>query len=170
MLNFHVRAAKPVDASSISTLILAGSEEAVGSEGTPEEVDNWRSNVANINIINKRINEPSIRMAVAENSSHHTQLGIIGTGYATVNENGEGFIGGITSAVKEKGIEAQIIKDLANWLKSSRAHVISISISHTNENLKKIVEQFGFKMNGKETGVYFMRGEFEIWSISPESI
>jgi hypothetical protein len=164
MFTFHIRQAKPIDADSISTLILAGSEESVGDEGTAEEVDNWRNNIANINIINKRIAELNMRLVVVENSSHHTQLGIMGTGFATMNDNGEGFIGGIVAAVKGKGIEAKIMTDLLVWLRNSRVQTVSVSISHTNNNLRRLVEEFGFKMTGKETGVYFINGDFEVWS------
>jgi hypothetical protein len=164
MFIFHIRQAKPIDADSISTLILAGSEESVGDEGTAEEVDNWRNSVANINIIHKRIAEQNMRLVVAENSSHYTQLGIFGTGFATMNSDGEGFIGGIVVAVSGKDIEHKIMSDLLTWLRNSRVHTVSVSVSHTNTKLKRLVEEFGFKKTGSETGVYFINGDFEVWS------
>jgi hypothetical protein len=170
MLNFYVRPARSTDVSAICTLMLAGSDEAVGSEGTIDEVDNWRNSVANTNVVTRRMQEPNMKIMVAENNALNVQSGLLGTGYATVNDIGEGHIGGLFVSLKDRSIEHKIMNELTSWLKTQRAHTVSMSISHANLTLKNLAEEFGLKMTGKESGAYFLNGNFETWSVNINDI
>lgn len=170
MLTFYIRPARPTDAPAISTLILAGSEESVGHEGTQDEIDNWRNSIANTNVVNRRMQEPMMKVMVAEGNAHHIPIGLLGTGFATINDMGEGYIGGIYTGVKNRQVEHKIMQSLIQWLKSQKAHSINMSISHANFGLKKLAEDFGFTIQGTESGAYFLNGKFEIWSVAMTNI
>lgn len=166
MLSHLTRPAKDQDVLAISTLILAGSAEGTGIEGTIEELNAWRNENASESLIRGRISQESCQALVCEAQHKGNSLGLIGTGYASITSTNEGYIGGLYCSVRNQGIGTELIESLLTWLHNDKIDTVEMTISQKNSQMKYLASKLGFKNEGALPPDFFYKtGTFEKWML-----
>lgn len=164
MLAQTVRRATEGDVLAISTLVLSGSFDGTGIEGTSEELDAWRRENASTSLIRGRIIQDLTLLLVSEGNNGTESLGLCGTGYGSITSPLEAYIGGVYCSVRRQGIGRSIIEELLRWLDQNHVQNIEMTIAHHNFNMKKLASKLGFRKEGEFTSDRFYKtGTFEIW-------
>ena len=164
ILSHSIRVARDQDVLAISTLILAGSAEGTGIEGTVEELNAWRNENASETLIRARIAQESSHVLVSEAQFNSNSLGLCGSGYASVSSLNEGYIGGLYCSVRNQGIGTELIENLVSWLHSEKISDIEMTIASKNSSMKYLANKLGFKNEGPLPPDFFYKeGTFEKW-------
>jgi RimJ/RimL family protein N-acetyltransferase len=164
MLSQTIRPATERDILAISTLVLSGSLDGTGIEGTAEELDDWRQENASTALVRARLSENTTLLLVSEGRNESESIGLYGTGYAAMTSGGEAYIGGIYCGVRRKGVGSAIVEELVHWLISKDIKVIEMTIAQHNYIMKKIAEKFGFTKEGElSSDRFYKHGTFEMW-------
>lgn len=157
-MNYNIHTAFQEDVLAISTVIHAASAEGVGLEGTPEELEAWQEENCRLSLISSRLLSTKGTTLVAQSSSKRGTCALVGTGFAKILDDGQGYIGALYCIVKEKGLGTQILEGLIAWLSEREVKTIRVVVSGNNIPMLTLAKKFGFEIVGEEKGQYFING------------
>lgn len=164
MLFNQTRPARDRDVLAISTLILAGSADGTGVQGSIEELDEWRLANAALSLISQRIEDERTLVLVSEVADGQEPVGLLGSGYANIADDGDCYIGGVACSVRGQGIGISIVSDLLQWLDANGAASIEMTIGVHNTAMEKLATRLGFRKESEFTEDRFYRtGFFGNW-------
>jgi RimJ/RimL family protein N-acetyltransferase len=157
-----IRTAGIEDAPAISSLILAGSYDGVGIEGSSDELLRWQRANASITLIEQRITEPNTLVLVVDGAKD--DLGLLATAYAKV-ENGEGYLGGLYCGLRGQALGPTLVSYLVNWLTTQGAPVVEMTIARHNVAMNTLSAKHGFVLESEfDNDQYFATsGVFGRW-------
>jgi RimJ/RimL family protein N-acetyltransferase len=160
----HVRPATVLDAQSISTLILAGSASGVGTEGTSEELNRWRTANATSSKVLERINDGARTHVLVVESDDVD--GLLGTAYVTLLGDHRAHFGGLYCSVRGEGVGSSLIARSMEWCKSFFVTSIETEIACRNVEMAILAAKFGFQLESEYVDDFFPSGHFGRWRSS----
>ena len=151
------------DLLAISNIIEIASVDGVGIEGSVEELRSWQKANCSVDLIKTRINDSSTLLLVSEILPNKEGLiGLVGTGFAQVKEDGQGYIGGLYCLARGKGVGSGLINGLSNWLIEHKARNITMVVAGGNKRMLSLANKLGFEAVGLERGEFFVNGTWLI--------
>lgn len=164
MLSNQTRIAIDLDVEAISTLILAGSADGTGVQGSLDELNEWRLRNAAVSLIRRRISDERTLLLVSEVASGHESVGLLGTGYATISTDVDAYIGGVACSVRGQGVGFSIVNGLVNWLGQKNITLIEMTIAVHNREMQGLATKIGFTKESEFTEDRFYKtGYFGNW-------
>jgi len=164
MLNFETRVAVESDAQAISTLIIAGSSDGTGVEGSQDELDEWRLTNAAIPLILRRIAEDTAVLLVAQLAPIDGQVGLFGTGYVSFGPDRDAYIGGVYCSVRGQGVGRRITEQLIEIARERGVNSVEMTIARRNEAMRGLALRLHFVQEDEFTEDRFYRtGFFGRW-------
>lgn len=152
------------DTQAISTLIIAGSADGTGVEGTPEELNNWRMANASFSKIQSRIDDPNSKLLVEVPFENSTTLGLLGTAYISVAPDHQAYLGGVYCAVRGQGVGLSLCESLLEWAAEREVHSVEMTIARRNIGMQRLASKLGFELRDEFTNDDFYKsGTFGRW-------
>lgn len=156
-LNHYNRPANLFDAQSISTLILAGSADGVGVEGTAEELERWRLAHALSSTSLQRISDKNTLVLVTEADQF---IGLLGTAYSTMSKPGHFYVGGLYCAVRGQGVGESLLSDQIDYVRKQNGSLAQMTVARDNVAMNHLATKFGFEIESEFVDEFFPSGVF----------
>jgi len=158
-MNYLNREARESDLLCIKEIIRIASVEGIGIEGTQEELLAWQETNCAISLFKSRLEDSKTLLLISEISPENKNIrGLVGTAYATIGEDDQGYIGGLYCLVKGNGIGGGLIKELSLWLEKRGARSIKIVVAGGNKPMLCLANKLGFNVIGSERGEFLKNG------------
>ena len=135
----------------------------VGTDNYPDRIDDWCAANASEPTIARRLQDPMTFVAVVEDRD---QIGLLGTGYASITNERCAYIGGLCCTIQSRGIGTLVANHLLQWSKDQNSLSVEMTIAKSNTTMQHLAASMGFVKEREFSNDYLWHpGSFGKWYI-----